>query len=76
MLRPTAVLSSMWTPLLLELLCYLNGHEGPLQKNSKQIHDRNSQALVDGAKQSLGKTCYDILYTVLHNLRKNICLAE
>ncbi|XP_021311537.1 protein MON2 homolog isoform X3 [Sorghum bicolor] len=53
MLRPTAVLSSMWTPLLLELLCYLNGHEGPLQKNSKQIHDRNSQVLVDGAKRAL-----------------------
>ncbi|RLN22029.1 hypothetical protein C2845_PM07G24560 [Panicum miliaceum] len=53
MLRPTAILSSMWTPLLLELLCYLNGQEGPLQKNSKQIHDPNSGVPVDGAKRTL-----------------------
>ncbi|WVZ68645.1 hypothetical protein U9M48_017561, partial [Paspalum notatum var. saurae] len=53
MLRPTAMLCSMWTPLLLELLCYLNGHEGPLQKDSKQIHDPNSDTLVDGAKHAL-----------------------
>lgn len=51
MLRPTTMLSSMWSPLLLELLCYLNGHEGPLQKNSKEIHEQNSDALVNGAKQ-------------------------
>ncbi|CAL4973786.1 unnamed protein product [Urochloa decumbens] len=53
MLRPTAMLSSMWTPLLLELLCYLNGQEGPLQKNSRQIHDQNSDVLVDGSKRAL-----------------------
>ena len=68
MLRPTTILSSMWTPLLLELLCYLNGQEGPLQKNSKQIHDQNSGAPVDGAKRTLGKACYIILCIVLHNL--------
>lgn len=66
----------MWTHLLLELLCYLNGHEGPLQKNNEQTPDHNSQALVDGAKHALGKTYYDIVYTVLHNLRKNIFLVE
>nr|CAB3478457.1 unnamed protein product [Digitaria exilis] len=53
MLRPTSLLSSMWAPLLLELLCYLNGQEGPLQKNSKQIHDQSSDAPVDGAKRAL-----------------------
>ncbi|TKW17045.1 hypothetical protein SEVIR_5G340000v4 [Setaria viridis] len=53
MLRPTATLSSMWAPLLLELLCYLNGQEGPLQKNSKKIHDQNSDAPVDGTKRAL-----------------------
>lgn len=53
MLRPTVVLSPMWTHLLLELLCYLNGHEGPLQKNNEQTPDHNSQALVDGAKHAL-----------------------
>ena len=61
MLRPMTMLSSMWTPLLLELLCYLNGQEGPLQKNSKQIHNQNSIVPVDGAKRTLGKACYDIL---------------
>ena len=68
MLRPMTMLSSMWTPLLLELLCYLNGQEGPLQKNSKQIHDQNSGVPVDGAKRTLGKACYIILCIVLHNL--------
>jgi len=55
MLRPMTMLSSMWTPLLLELLCYLNGQEGPLQKNSKQIHDQNSVVPVDGAKRTLAE---------------------
>lgn len=72
MLHPTTTLSSMWAPLLLELLCYLNWHEGPLQKNSKQIHKQDPDALVNGAKRAFGKTCYDILYTMLHSLRKYV----
>lgn len=70
MLRPTSLLSSMWAPLLRELLFYLNGQEGPLQKNSKPIHDQSSDASVDGAKRALGKKRYNILYTVLHSMRK------
>jgi hypothetical protein len=76
MLRPTATLSSMWAPLLLELLCYLNGPEGPLQGNNKQIHNQNSDAPVDGTKRALGKICYDISCAVLHNPRKYISSIE
>ncbi|KAK3162088.1 hypothetical protein QOZ80_1BG0085230 [Eleusine coracana subsp. coracana] len=52
MLRPTNVLSSMWTPLLLELLCYLKGHGSPFEKNSKQLQGRSSDAMVNGAKRA------------------------
>ncbi|GJM92979.1 hypothetical protein PR202_ga09489 [Eleusine coracana subsp. coracana] len=52
MLRPTNILSSMWTPLLLELLCYLKGHGNPLEKNSKQLQGRSSDAMVNGAKRA------------------------
>ncbi|XP_015699269.1 protein MON2 homolog isoform X1 [Oryza brachyantha] len=44
MLRPTTMLSSMWSPLLLELLCYLNSHDTPLQKQSKEMHEQKSDA--------------------------------
>ncbi|TVU34939.1 hypothetical protein EJB05_16797 [Eragrostis curvula] len=53
MLRPTNTLSSMWTPLLLELLCYLNGHEDPLEKNSKQLQGQSSDAIANGAKRAV-----------------------
>uniref|UniRef100_A0A0E0JPA5 Protein MON2 homolog n=1 Tax=Oryza punctata TaxID=4537 RepID=A0A0E0JPA5_ORYPU len=43
MLRPT-MLSSMWSPLLLELLCYLNSHDTPLQKQDKEMHEQKSDA--------------------------------
>uniref|UniRef100_M8CGH6 Protein MON2-like protein n=1 Tax=Aegilops tauschii TaxID=37682 RepID=M8CGH6_AEGTA len=52
MLRPTTMLSSMWSPLLLELLCYLNGEESPLHRNSKEIREQNSDALANGTKRS------------------------
>ncbi|BAD82073.1 SF21-like protein [Oryza sativa Japonica Group] len=44
MLRPTTMLSSMWSPLLLELLCYLNSHDTPLQKQGKEMHEQKSDA--------------------------------
>ncbi|KAL5219869.1 hypothetical protein ABZP36_024582 [Zizania latifolia] len=49
MLRPTTMLSSMWSPLLLELLCYLNSHEAPLQKQGKEVHELKSNAANGGA---------------------------
>ncbi|XP_014754709.1 protein MON2 homolog isoform X3 [Brachypodium distachyon] len=52
MLRPTTILSSMWPPLLLELLCYFNGHESPLHRNSKEIRGQNSDTLVNGTKNA------------------------
>ncbi|VAH64537.1 unnamed protein product [Triticum turgidum subsp. durum] len=52
MLRPTTMLSSMWSPLLLELLCYLNGEESPLHRNSKEIREQNSDALANGTKHA------------------------
>ncbi|EMS56673.1 Protein MON2-like protein [Triticum urartu] len=52
MLRPTTMLSSMWSPLLLELLCYLNGEESPLHRNSKEIREQNSDALANGTKRA------------------------
>jgi hypothetical protein len=64
MLRPTNILSSMWTPLLLELLCYLKGNEGPFEKNSKQPQGRSSDAMANGAKHAFGKTCDDIFYII------------
>ncbi|KAL5227929.1 hypothetical protein ABZP36_016194 [Zizania latifolia] len=48
MLRPTTMLSSMWSPLLLELLCHLNSHEAPLQKQGKEIHEQKSNAANGG----------------------------
>ncbi|VAH80557.1 unnamed protein product [Triticum turgidum subsp. durum] len=51
MLRPTTMLSSMWSPLLLELLCYLNGEESPLHRNSK-VREQNSDALANGTKRA------------------------
>ncbi|CAM0883431.1 unnamed protein product [Alopecurus aequalis] len=55
MLRPTTMLSSMWSPLLLELLCYLNGEESPLHKSSKEVREQNTDALANGTKRSSGE---------------------
>jgi hypothetical protein len=63
MLCPTPMLSSMWSPLLLELLCYLNGEESPLHKSSKEVREQNTDALANGTKRASGMTCYDILHT-------------
>ncbi|XP_051226815.1 uncharacterized protein [Lolium perenne] len=52
MLHPTTMLSSMWSPLLLELLCYLNGEESPLHKSSKEVRGQNTDALANGTKRA------------------------
>lgn len=52
MLRPTTMLSSMWSPLLLELLCYLNGEESPLRKSSKEVREQNTNALANGRERA------------------------
>uniref|UniRef100_A0A0D9V6A8 Protein MON2 homolog n=1 Tax=Leersia perrieri TaxID=77586 RepID=A0A0D9V6A8_9ORYZ len=44
MLRPTTMLSSMWSSLLLELLSYLNSHDAPLQKQGKEMHEQKSDS--------------------------------
>lgn len=45
----------MWSPLLLELLCYLNSHDTPLQKQGKEMHEQKSDA-ANGATHGFRKT--------------------